>query len=401
VDAGVAREIEAAVQEALALFGTSGSVVVSGRQIELRGRGAPVGIDLELLGEQWSLLPADMRARKASELARRLVQAQRVVSSLAPPPGDGEVRSPRSVIIPAAVFALVVVGLLAGVRLLRSHEQPAPSPSAPSETAEEAAGRHARACEAARKRIYAGASMGPFEVEGWVAELWLATSRAGGATQADAGSIALSAEAAGLGALIAHGKLTPGADAELAALPDGAVELGQGLSDQDAARSPSWRAIMVRMSGDYARGYFDPALRARFISLADRMADAAGADFGALYARCAHLPHHDVGAWFRGPDAAGAATALVYGAGFFTELPAVDRGAVAALRGAGQLDALRSAGAVLDAAALGRLVGSQGGGLTVGAAEAVAITFPIGGPTRATAASRVVARKLGVGVGQD
>lgn len=401
VEAAVAHEIESAVQEALGLFGTSGSVVVNGRQIELRGPGAPVGIDMELLGEQWPLLPADMRARKASDLARRLVQAHRVVSSLAPPAAAASGRSLRGVIIPLAAIMVVIVGLLIGTRMLRSHEAPAPPPSVPSETAEETAGRHARACEAARKRIYADAAMGPFEVDGWVAELWFAKARAGGATQGEAGSGVPSAESAGLGAFIAQGKLTPGADAELAALTDGLVEVVSGLSEQDAARSPSWQATTVRLSGNYARAYFDPTLRARFIALADRLADAASADLGALYARCAHLPYHDVGAWFRGPDAAGAATALLYGAGFFAELPAVDRGAVAALRGAGQLDALRSAGAALDAGTLGRLVGSQGGSITTGAAGTVAISFPVGGPTRATGASRVVARKLKMGVGHD
>ncbi|WP_242516180.1 hypothetical protein [Sorangium cellulosum] len=398
-----AREIEAAVQEALGLFGIPGSVRVQGRQIALQGRGAPVVIDLEQLGEQWPLLPQDLRTRKASDIARRLAQAQRTVSSLAPP-ASAPLRPLRRLAIPIGAVVLVVAGALFGARALRMRDAPAALPPSPGEAVDEEAARHARTCEAARKRIYSGASMGPFELAGWVAELWLATPRPGGAAQAVAGAAGqetVTADAAGLGAFVAHGRLTEGADAELAAVTDGVVEIVPGFGDVEAKRSPSWRAIIARFSGGYARAYFDSTQRARFVALADRMADAAGAEIGALYARCAHLPYHDAGAWFRGPDPAAAAAALVYASGLFAELPAVNRAALAALGGAGQLDALRGAGASLDAAGLGTLVGAHGGGITRGGAGAVVITFPVGGPTRATSASRVVARKLQVGVGKD
>ena len=403
VDDPTAREIEAAVQEALGLFGTSGSVSVQGRQIALRGRGAPVAIDLEQLVEQWPLLPQELRLRKASDIARRLAQAHRAVSSLAPPAPAARVRPSRHIVIPVGVIALVVVVALFASRMLRSREVPAVSPPEPETTAGEDAARNARTCEAARKRIYAGASLGPFELAGWVAELWMAMPR--GTAAAEAGGAgepaALTAESVGLGALIAQGKLTAGADAELAAITDGLVEIVPGFDAEEAGRSPSWRAITARFSGGYARAYFDPAQRARFIALADRMTDAATGALGALYARCAHLPYHDAGAWFRGPDPAAAATALVYASGLFAEMSAVDRGALAALPGVGPIDALRGAGAALDAASLGKLVGAHGGGITKDGAGAVVITFPVGGPTRATTASRTVARKLQVGVGQE
>ncbi|WP_437717948.1 hypothetical protein WMF45_16970 [Sorangium sp. So ce448] len=392
-----AREIEAAVQEALGLFGTSGSVSVQGRQIALRGRGAPVAIDLEQLVEQWPLLPQELRTRKASDIARRLALAHRAVSSLAPPAPAARVRPARHLVIPVGAIALVIVVALFASRMLRSREAPAASPTEPETTAGEDAARNARTCEAARKRIYAGASMGPFELAGWVAELWLAMPRGAGAGE----PAALTAESVGLGVLIAQGKLTVGADAELAAITDGAVEIVPGFDAEEARRSPSWRAITARFSGGYARAYFDPAHRARFVALGDRMADASAAALGALYARCAHLPYHDAGAWFRGSDPAAAATALVYSSGLFAEMSAVDRGALAALPGVGPIDALRGAGASLDAASLGKLVGAHGGGITKGGTGAIVITFPVGGPTRATTASRTVARKLQVGVGQE
>jgi serine/threonine-protein kinase len=404
VDDPSAREIEAAVQEALGLFGTSGSVSVQGRQIALRGRGAPVAIDLEQLVEQWPLLPQELRTRKASDIARRLAQAHRAVSSLAPPAPVARVRPARHLVIPVGALALVVVVALFASRMLRSREAPAASPTEPETTSGEDAARNARTCEAARKRIYAGASMGPFELAGWVAELWLAMPRGAAAAEVASGAgepPALTAESVGLGALIAQGKLTSGADAELAAITDGVVEIVPGFDAEEARRSPSWRAITARFSGGYARAYFDPAHRARFVALGDRMADAADAALGALYARCAHLPYHDAGAWFRGSDPAAAATALVYASGLFAEMSAVDRGALAGLPGVGPIDALRGAGASLDAASLGKLVGAHGGGITKGGTGAVVITFPVGGPTRATTASRTVARKLQVGVGQE
>lgn len=385
METAIAREIEAAVREALGRYGVSGSVVVQARQVELHGHGPPVVIDMEHLGEQWVLLPPEMRERKVGDLARRLVQAHRTVSSIAPPPGEASGGVPKVLAIPAGLVVLIGVLGFVGLRMLRPKPDPPPSPPALTESADEASARRARVCDAARKRIYAGGSMAAFDTEGWLAELWLAT------TKPDSGG-------AGLGELVAQGKLTDKADAELAALPDGAAEITAGFKAGEEARFPGWRAVKVRFSGQYVGAYFDPAARPRFLSMADRMADAAGAELGALYGRCAHLDVHDAGAWYRGVDAPGAAAALVYAAGLFAELPAVDRRAVAALAGPSPLDALRVAGAKIDGPTLGGLVGPQGGSLTAGAAGAITVTFPAGGPTRATRASGVVARKLGVGV---
>ena len=45
------------------------------------------------------------------------------------------------------------------------------------------------------------------------------------------------------------------------------------------------------------------------------------------------------------------------------------------------------------------LVSAQGGGVTRWPSGAVSITFPVGGGTRATSASRTVARKIGIAAG--
>ncbi|MCC6552462.1 MAG: hypothetical protein IT372_05490, partial [Polyangiaceae bacterium] len=310
MEPAVAREIEAAVREALGLHGISGTVVVHGRQVELHGHGPPVSIDMEHLGEQWALLPPDMRSQKAGDLARRLVQAHRTVSSIAPPAAKPPGGPPKTVTIPIA--AVLLVGLIAflGFQALREEPAPPPPPPVPTESADDAAARKARVCDAARKRIYSGASMAAFDTEGWLAELWLATTKP-------------EAAGAGLGELVAQGKLTVKADAELGALSDGVAEVLPGFNPDDAAHFPGWRAVTVRFSGRYVSAYLDPGQRPRFLAMADLLADAAGAELGALYGRCAHLDVRDLGAWFRGADPPAAAAARVYGLGFFSALPAV------------------------------------------------------------------------------
>jgi hypothetical protein len=150
----------------------------------------------------------------------------------------------------------------------------------------------------------------------------------------------------------------------------------------------------------YARVFLEPETRQRFVLMADRLADAVGAEAGALYARCAHLTTHDIGAWFHGVDSPGAAAAMVYQMGFFAEGPVLDRGAITAIRTpGGELDALRKAAAEVDHDLLPKLVTAQGG--TVNTAHGTSFVFPLGGPSRALTATKTVARKMGVGVGTD
>ena len=243
-------------------------------------------------------------------------------------------------------------------------------------------------CDAARKRIYNGASIGPFETEGWFAEIWLA--KKGDADLATSPAIA---------AVLDGKRLAPGADAVLGALPDGTVEVVDGFTADERARASGWRSVILRFDGRYAGAFLDPEARPRFLALADRLAGAVPADLAAMYGRWAHLAYNDVGAWFYGGDAARAAAALVWSMGAHAELAAVDRQALMKLDPQSDLDALLGAAGKTDSLGLASLVGVQGGGVT--GAGPVAITFPQGGGTRALRASRTVARKLGVGGGGD
>lgn len=390
-DATVARrEIETGVREALSSFGIAGDVRLVGDTLELAAGGPPVAIELEALVGQWPLLPLEMRQRKVGEVARRLVAAQRAAHGSGSAVHAGAPR--RLPVVPIAAAVLAVATVVVGGRLLWSKlraDPVGPAATLPQETDGQARARRSRVCEAARARLFAGASIGPFDWEGWYAELWLATARA---------DVDLKVHPAIRG-LVDGAKLAAAADPELAAL-DGTVEIVDPTPPERSTRAGGYRGVTVRFGGGYVGAFLDPQKRPRVLALADRTADAASADLGALYGRCAHLPWHDLGAWFRGGDSALAATALVWASGLYAEAKAVDPDALAKLPGTGDLEALRAA-AKLDTAALTSLVGAHGGAVSRAAQGGVVVTFPLGGGTRATTASRTVARRLGVGVGQD
>jgi eukaryotic-like serine/threonine-protein kinase len=384
-----------AVREALSGFGLAGTVVLEGRQLTLHGKGAPTSIDAGPATEQWPLLPLDMQRRKALDLARRLAEAHRMVQQRArsgPLGGGGESSIPwglvGKVLFGIGAAAAVVVG--ARAYLASRREVPLPPP-VPVETREQESRRLATACRAVRERIYSGATIGPFDTTGWVVELWL-SSRPGPLPGADAGapsSKPISRES--LASAVDAGRLAPRLDDALGQLTDGTLVLDEAAIP---ATSPGWTGVTLRFGGGYARAFFEPEKRTRFLAVADRLFESSGADLGALYARCAESPVHDVGAWFRGRDPGAAATALLWGVGMFAERPQINRAEL----GSAEIDGLRSAAttARLDAPTLKGLIGEQGGGL-VATPGAVILAFPLGGPVRAVRASRAVATKIGIG----
>ena len=373
------REIENAVRDALARYRIPGTVVVREGFIELFAGDRPVAIETGRLGDDWPNLAPETRALAANELGRRLADAGRIVRTSTRPPRR---QSSSGVLIAILVVVVVlVVGFAVFIGIARkwitAQTTPAPtSAGAPRESEADATARQTRVCEATRKRVYAGATVGPLDVDGWVAELWLARHA----------PTALSASPA-LRGLVAGDRLTPLADAELAKVAGGKVEL---VDVDNVALGKGVRAVLFRFSGRYVDGYLDPSGRARFVALADRAAEASGAEMGALYGRCSHLATHELGAWFEGTDAPSAAAALLYAIGMAADVPPVDR---KRLGPGGELDALRIAAGALDPTSLGAMVGGSGGSVTA-SPSVVTVTFPVGGPIRATSASREVARRL-------
>lgn len=372
-------------------LGLTGQVVLGDDLLELRGAGPPVSIEPgTMLLDQWPLLPPDLRRRKAFELAERLAAAHRFVG------GTLEQRaSPFSVferhrvlkVLGAIVVLLVVIG---GVRVLLRSTGGSDRADAgvPNESDAQRRDRLSRACNAMRDRIHRGASFGPFATEGWVVELWLA-NRSGKGLQ----------DHPALSRIIAGGKLAAEADDALASVSDGSVEITDGFGDEEAKRSPEWRGATILFREGYARAYLEIDTRPRFLSLAERLFEGTGAELGALYARCADGTAHDVGSWYRGSDAAGATTALVRAMGFFADGVAIDRGSLKPTDAKGELDALRTRAGSIDAETLSRIIGQSSGSITT--TGVTTVTFPLGAPTKASAASRELARRMGIATGGD
>ena len=399
-DHAAAEAVIGAVRDALSGFGLAGTVALEGKMLTLRGNGVPTSIDAGPAAEQWPLLPADMQRRKALDLARRLADAHRTAQR-ALPGGDGAGVSS----LPWALAGKALLGIAAAAALvvggrayLAARSKEALPPPVHVETPEQQSRRLATACRAVRERVYSGASIGPYDTTGWVVELWLASrpgplpATANAGARVDAGAPASKPiSTASMAGAVEAGRLATGLEDTLARLTDGTLALDEAAVP---ATSPGWTGVTLRFGGGYSRAFFEPEPRARFLALADRLFESSGADLGALYARCADSPVHDVGAWFRGRDVGAAATALLFGIGLFAERPQIDRAAL----GAGEIDGLRAAATAkkLDAPTLKELIGEQGGNLTA-TPGAVTLAFPLGGPVRAVRASRAVAVKIGIG----
>ncbi|MFO0756203.1 MAG: protein kinase [Byssovorax sp.] len=385
-DTGITAE--EAIREALGGHGLDGKVLVKGNQVELYGKGSPILIEVGPLGEQWPLIPPDMRRRKAADVARRLAEAHRMVIAASGGSKGGLSPETSALLVRIGAGAVLLVAAVALVQLWRRANAPGPPPPpVHTETPDEERQRLATTCNAMRQRIYSGASVGPYEAGGWAVELWLA-NRSGPVPR----------EAKAITAAVRDGKLDPVADEVLGKITDGTL----AVEDETAAlpptaRSPAYRTVTLVFGGGYSRAFFDPDARPRFLGLADRLADGAGAELASLHARCAGSQIRDVGAWFRGRDPAGAAAALLLGVGIYAERPAVDRDALARFPGPGEVASVHEAALAskLDLATLKSLVGDDGGAVTV-TPSAVTVTFSVGGPIRATSASRTVAKKLGI-----
>ena len=441
----VVREVEAAVQKALETAGIQGRVKLEGRTLTLHGGGAAVEIDALYLVEQWALLPADLRERKASDVATRLIDANAAAGSgtlasaglgmsgrptsgapaaggpsLRPGasqrPNEGPLRAssaPPRPFVPSArplgapapgarrppiaipLGAILVLGAAVALVLLYRSGQAPPSGNASGSasatatatgsgrTTESADARNSRLCEAARARVLSSGALAQIDAEVWLAELWLATSKT---APAKAGKSPDS--------LVLNDKLTAEADPDLAAVPLGSVE----VLFSEVHTESDFQVHLVRFRGGYVSQFFDPAGRERMNRVAGKFADAWGATAGALYGRCAHLAYHDIGAWFRGATPTHAAASLVYSMGFFSERRLTNHDPNATPR-IEDMDPLLSTLGKLDRSALETAVRDAGGTFSPGASagDPTTITFPMGGPTRAARATGDLAKAAGIG----
>jgi hypothetical protein len=390
------REIEEAVQRALGAGGVQGTVTLTGRTMSLRAGGAPVEIDALYLIEQWPLLPVDLRERKAADVAARLAEAHRAAQAGVAAPAAAAPRAPslrptgapapgpgKPIVVPLGALLLLALGAVAAWLWFKDRPEPTPSEAPATARPESPDERRARVCEVARKRVLETGTLAQLDAEVWLAELWLATSRPGEDM----------ARSKALAGLVDQGKLTAAADPDLAALREAKVEV---LGEESAPGLP-WRGMHVRFHGGYVSAFFETAGREKMNRVAAAIADATGAEMGALYGRCAHLRHHDVGAWFRGATPALASAALVYSMGFFAERRLTNRDPSSPPT-ASDLAAVVAATAKFDKSKVEPAVRESGGTFAPGVGEApTTMTFPLGGPTRAARTSGVLAKDAGMG----
>lgn len=377
MDAEVAHEIQAAVREHLSRFGVQGEVFVVGECVELRGGGAPVAVELHLLGEQWPLLPPEHRERKVVEVARRLSEAARMRPEAPGAPAALSRVSARGIILVATVVGVVLIVVGVWVRFgaelgLRVAPEP-PPPKIPTESAVERDARQARVCEAARKRLFSGASIGPLDTQGWVVELWLLPAADGEDLFQATTSLVTN-----------EGGLSADVDAEMAALAGGRVEIATGLPGGGGREV----GTLLRFTGAFTDVFLDPERQGALVRVADAVYERTRPSMGALYARCAHLPNHDVGAWFRGRDAAHTAAAVVFSVGGFVEGEPVSARVT-------DLDHVTAATAKVPAAELIAAAKGEGSDVTT-ADEGVTFRFPVAAGTRPIALSRVLSEKVGL-----
>jgi serine/threonine-protein kinase len=161
--------------------------------------------------------------------------------------------------------------------------------------------------------------------------------------------------------------------------------------------------LALRFHGEFVSAFLQPEGRQRFIGWAARLASRSGAELAALFGKCVHLDAHDLGAWYWGRDDARAGAALLYAAGLFADPPAFEP-SVFGSEGTVPARLTRTC-ASAPKAALEAAVADQGGRLErakpmpapADAGERLSgttIRFPLGGPTRATGATRRLAAAL-------
>ncbi len=369
------REMEADITAALAKMGVGGKVIIRDGAAELHGHGNEViAIDLAEWLEQWALLPADMRARRAGEAAQRLRAAAAGHHS----------ETPRRPFPLAAVgggaLALVLLAVVVGwlriqgffgsdaTSLLPSGSTTPSASAAPIDPAV----RQARTCGAARSRLQAGAGLG-LDTAGWVVELWLADVNTDHPLRNNERVL----------------KAVRGQSAKAIAPPP---PYRVQLVDPPRGDIGAEQAVIQFREGFVTR-FFTVQGRQAMVEHAADVAAGSGAQYAALYARCMHLPYHDVGVWYAGRSDKAAVVSLLYAAGTFSEPPAVaynqlnERGDALDVLEHALILADRAAGGVDAFAEVTRVGGRV-------ASDKRSLSFGLAGPTLANKASRNIAAAL-------
>lgn len=395
------HEMRQRLGEALSRFGVAGSVAVTGTLASLHGSGPTVTTELGALVDQWPDLPEDARQRRINEVARRLAGERRSLSGGASEPSRFTMPDwlPPLGIAAAAVIAIFGAWVLyqQWVNANRAREE-RPLIADYDAYERERLDRASRVCEATRSRVMRGAAVGPSDVEGWVVELWALRTPTKPVLAADPALALFFAPLPGQGK---SGVVWTGA-ASLSGLEGPETNVAITEANVPATGAPMWRGLRVTLSGRYVVPYFHEQMRFDYLRFARALTDALGVDYAALYARCADGQSHHLGGWFRGPTPGGAVTSLLYFMGTFAEHPDIRASSLAPV-GATGIDpafAFRSvanASAALKKTRVMAMVGAEAGMISGLDDQVSTVTFPFRDSNRASRASRIIARDLGIG----
>jgi hypothetical protein len=398
MDPEIRREIEAAIAEAVARFGMAGEALIEGDQIRLVGAGPEVSTELGSLADTWAELAPPLRARRATEIARRLATARRAKVDVR----TSARRGMPSFVAPALVLALAAGGLWFAWQKLGPGAHPAAIATGPvgprnaDEWEKDRADRAERVCEATRSRVMRGATVGPSDVEGWVVELALVSRSGDPASDPTLAEFVRKSPDAGGSKFV-----WPGAR-EISG-KDGIGTSVEVQSEPFSENGGALHGLRLTFRGKYVVAYFDGGDRRAYLKLANALSHELHADFGALYARCAMATTHHLGAWFLGPDPGAAVASLIYWIGAFSDPPQVRESVLFPdggrdVRVSGAFDRIAQGTHGFDRLKVRNLL-SEHGGMIAGAADAPAtVTFPFADANRAARASFELGRVAGVGV---
>jgi hypothetical protein len=392
-------DLTGSIQEQLGRFGVAGRIELDGSTLRLIGHGRRIAIEFtEIHG--WPSASPELRGRIVERIVRELVRARRAQ--------DASVSSPSHWVEwlrPLIVLVIVVGGTwLAWKRLGKPARDAVVAivsvrqPSAAAPTATPVLGdapSPLQRCQRVQGRIATGGNVSLLDVDGWVVELMLlSTDPAFGPTSQKLDAFLAKGDDVGTVRRLIWSedeelRMLDGADSFVIVSPEPLIDVVAGTK----------AGVRITWSGKYVGKYFEDASRTRMQRLAAAMYEATGANYAALYARCALGTIHQVGSWFRGQDLASATLSLVAAMGMYAEVAHVEGLDPRTTREIDQRrawDNLAERVRRLERQRLTLTLAEDGAMIASRPGNWVTLSFPFQDANRATRASLRVARVVGV-----
>ncbi len=384
-------DLRARVEEALPRYGVAGRVSWAKGRLRLSGHGPTIEIAVphEVLPDDVTLAE---RQKLVERLARQLAAERRAAGSSL---GRGWGSRLFAALRLSVALGLGVLGLGmawhwlgrpatqvgSGTAELGNPSTISKAPPLPMRSG--ASDPLAERCQLTRTRIAMGGNVTPLDVDGWVVEFLFITQ---GQTLTPTAP-RVQRYFPGITTSQPAPLIWPAAE-ELSRLADPHSPFSVA-AERTAGLVPfQGTGIRLTASGSYIAAYFDETRRPEMQRLAAALCDGLAADWGALYARCAHDDIRQVGSWFRGKDVAGALTSLV--AAMRPATGPTDPLGPGSGATSGQLMDVQSRFARADRRSVGLLLGREGGMLAERRDGASTLSFPFRDANRATRASQLV-----------